>query len=106
MEVIANSQKFIVDAGLLISIRGSKLEQVTLQIMTQASMNSAPALLHINCEPRIFDYILYYLRSQRKDLPSRMDEFDKEDLEEAIKYWTLDRGLQCYDTLTNTKEVN
>ena len=52
-----------------------------------------------------FSFMLKYLKSSRSELPKSipLDEFEK--LEQAIKFWGLDKGLAFIDTLTEIEKI-
>lgn len=61
--------------------------------------------IYVDRDPEIFNYVLKYLRSDRKFIPKNVTQDVSSQIEFEIKYWGLDKGLARIDTLTNVDDI-
>ena len=89
-------------SGQEVDVARSTLMTVKDSLLAAKFSGNAPmgkdSRIFLDRNPLIFNYMIDYLRSDRKVLPMDISSDKKKGLENEIKYWQVDRGIsKIYD---------
>lgn len=91
MDIDVGGQQFRVGRDTLTQVQGSLLTALfseTAQVNLQDGKN-----VFLDRDPDVFSHVITFLRSGRKTLPEEITDEMKENIQNEIQYWQIDKGL-------------